>query len=152
MKTKELHIRVEPETFHKIKQLTKINNVTVSDTMRYVLNHYFHKHDEVVYQDTWVAIINQMGALSVAPYYFTSRKDCKEQFPKALSYINLKDFLNEWTVRKYRIVNIYLDKMLPPQTITMTVEGVQAHFWVVTFMEVFADGSTITKYGMYSYN
>ena len=42
--------------------------------------------------------------------------------------------------------------MLPPQTITMTVEGVQAHFWVVTFMEVFADGSTITKYGMYSYN
>jgi len=95
MKTKELHIRVEPETFHKIKQLTKINNVTVSDTMRYVLNHYFHKHDEVIYQDTWVAIINQMGALSVAPYYFTSRKDCKEQFPKALSYINLKDFLNE---------------------------------------------------------
>ena len=42
--------------------------------------------------------------------------------------------------------------MTPPQTITMTIEGIQAQFWVVTFMEVFADGSTITKYGMYSYN
>jgi len=94
MKTKELHIRVEPDTFYKIKELTKTNNVTVSDTMRYVLNHYFHQHDTPVFKDTWVALINQTGALAIAPFYFATKRECKENFPKALAYINLKDFIN----------------------------------------------------------
>lgn len=69
---KELHIRVTGDAHAKLKQLSKINNVTMSDAVRYVINHHFHKEELPNYDDAWVAIIPYMGALAVAPYLGTA--------------------------------------------------------------------------------